>query len=240
MTLAANLLPLIGVWSWGWDPFQVLILYWAETVITGGWALARIATLPPQYLGTITINGREQPGTNRTMTRFFAANAGAFVFAHLFFLCAIFFRDWPSDIRGPLSFVTHYFGDAGVWAVLILAFMAGFAAFVTATPRPVILEDVYRKWDSQRFVPAQPDPGDVRDLTGGIIADLYKRILVMQVAIIAGAWFAQSYGTKAPLLIVIVLKTLIDLGSKGGSASSSMTFSNGGKTVSVKPGDPAP
>ncbi len=233
ITLAANLVPLIGVWSWGWDPFQVLILYWAETVIIGGWALARIATLPPQYLGTITINGREQRGTNRTMTTFFASNAGGFVFVHLFFLCALFFRDWPSEVRGPISFVTTYFGNAGVWAVLFLAFIAGLVAFVTATPRPVIVENVFRSLNPQRFVPQQPEPGDAVDLTGGIIADLYKRILVMQAAIIAGAMFAQSYGIKAPLLIVIVLKTLFDLNSKGGGASMPVTFSNGGTKVTT-------
>lgn len=237
--LAANLVPLIGVWSWGWDAFQVLILYWAETVIVGGWALARIATLPPQYLGTITINGREQPGTNKTMTWFFASNAGAFVFAHLFFLCALFFKDWPAMVRGPVSFFAEYFGHAGVWAVLLLALMSGLASFVTATPRPTVLENLDRKWHRQRFVPAQPEPDDVRDLTGPIILDLYKRILIMQVAIIAGAWFAQSYGTKAPLLIVIILKTLFDLGSKGGGSALPMTFSNNGKTVSVKSSDPA-
>lgn len=77
IALAANLVPLAGVWYWGWDAFQVLIIYWAETVVIGGWALMRIATLPPQYLGSITINGREQAGTNKTMTWFFAANAGA-------------------------------------------------------------------------------------------------------------------------------------------------------------------
>lgn len=44
--LAANLLPLAGVWFWGWDAFVVLMVYWAETVIVAGWTLARIATLP--------------------------------------------------------------------------------------------------------------------------------------------------------------------------------------------------
>ncbi len=54
----------------------------------------------------------------------------------------------------------------------------------------------------------------------------------------AGAWFAQSYGSKAPLLIVIVLKTLVDLGSRSGGSSFPMTVSTNGTTVSIKPNDP--
>jgi hypothetical protein len=246
--LAANLVPLAGVWFWGWDAFQVLIIYWAETLVIGGWALARIATLPPQYLGKITINGREKPGTNKTMTWFFAANAGGFIFAHLVFLCVLFFKDWPGTVQGPTSFITEYFGHAGMWSVLLLTFLSGLASFVTATPRPMILDNFDLRWHPQRSVPAASNKtkgnaaskktrGNV-DYVGVIIADLYKRILVMQVGIIAGAWFAQSYGTRAPLLIVIVLKTLIDLGSSGGS-SFPMTVSTNGTTVSIKPSDPA-
>lgn len=242
ITLAANLVPLAGVWFWGWDAFQVLIIYWAETVVIGGWALVRIATLPPQYLGTITINGRTQAGTNKTMTGFFAANAGGFVFAHLFFLCVLFHKDWPGEVRGPVSFVAEYFGHIGMWSVLLLTFMSGFASFVTATPRPTILDDFDRRWHPQRLVPATPEKTEKNvEYVGAIIADLYKRILVMQVGIIAGAWFAQSYGTKAPLIIVIVLKTLFDLGGRNsGGSSLPMTISTNGQTVSIKPTDPAP
>lgn len=239
IALAANLVPLAGVWFWNWDAFQVLIIYWAETVVIGGWALARIATLPPQYLGRITINGRTQAGTNKTMTWFFAANAGGFVLAHLFFLCVLFFKDWPGTVQGPVSFIAEYFGHAGMWSVLLLTFLSGLASFVTATPRPMILDDFDRRWHPQRSAPAASKKTKGNDYVGVIIGDLYKRIFVMQAGIIAGAWFAQSYGSKAPLLIVIVLKTLVDLGSRSGGSSFPMTVSTNGTTVSIKPNDPA-
>ena len=236
IALVANLVPLAGVWFWGWDAFQVLIIYWAETVVIGGWALMRIATLPPQYLGSITINGRAKAGTNKTMTWFFAANAGGFVFSHLFFLCVLFFKEWPSTVQGPVSFITEYFGHAGMWSVLLLTFLSGLVSFVTATPRPTILNDFDRRW--LRLATAKSEKAARGDYVGVIVVDLYKRILVMQVGIIAGAWFTQSYGSKAPLIIVIVLKTLIDLGSSRGG-SSPMSMSVNGKTVSIKPSDPA-
>lgn len=46
IALIGNLIPLAGVWLWQWDPFQLLMLYWMETVIVAGWTLARIAALP--------------------------------------------------------------------------------------------------------------------------------------------------------------------------------------------------
>ena len=45
-----------------------------------------------------------------------------------------------------------------------------------------------------------------------MISALYTRIVVMQFAIIFGAWVAELFGSMAPLVIVIVLKTLIELG----------------------------
>ncbi len=54
---------------------------------------------------------------------------------------------------------------------------------------------------------------DGGDAVGAIVGTLYIRIFIMQAAIIFGAMFAQRRGSLAPLLIVIGLKTLYDLGS---------------------------
>ncbi len=45
--IMANLLPLIGIWFWGWDIFPLLCLYWAETVIIGGITILKIITWSP-------------------------------------------------------------------------------------------------------------------------------------------------------------------------------------------------
>lgn len=60
---------------------------------------------------------------------------------------------------------------------------------------------------------------------GAVIGGLYGGIVIMQVAIIAGAWFAKSYGSMAPMLIVIGIKTLFDLPSGTGVAFSVTTRS---------------
>jgi len=43
--LAANLVPLIGVFMWGWDAFVLLVLYWLETAVIAFWTVVRIATM---------------------------------------------------------------------------------------------------------------------------------------------------------------------------------------------------
>jgi hypothetical protein len=40
--VAANLIPLVGVFVFGWDARQIVLLYWAENLIVGGWAAARM------------------------------------------------------------------------------------------------------------------------------------------------------------------------------------------------------
>ena len=54
----------------------------------------------------------------------------------------------------------------------------------------------------------------------------------MQVAIIAGGMFAKSYGSIAPLLIVIGFKTLADMAASiRGSSLKGMTMSSGNTSV---------
>jgi hypothetical protein len=44
--LSANLIPLYGGLYWQWDSFQLLMLYWMETVIMAFWTILGIP--PPR------------------------------------------------------------------------------------------------------------------------------------------------------------------------------------------------
>lgn len=235
IVFAANLLPLAGVWFWGWDAFQVLMLYWAETVIVASWTLARIATMPADLLGKIEVNGKSRPGTNLSMTLFFAFHAGMFIFVHLIFLLVLFSGDWGGRMTRPLSFLHALFISSGAWVPLALAFVGGFIGFVTARPQPTIVTRLLRSIDGQNpaFVAHGLDPN--KDHIGSLVGALYARIIVMQLGIIFGAWFSQSYGNKAPLMIVIVLKSLIEL-----RGWTPWKVSLNDKTVTMKADEPAP
>lgn len=218
VALAGNLVPLAGVLYWGWDPFQLLMLYWMETVILAGWTMARIGVMPQAELGTITVNGRERPGSNRVMVGFFSLHAGMFIAVHFLFLWLLFSDGWTARVRGPITFVHDLVIESGAWIPLVFALVSGLISFLIERAR------------SLAFV--LPAGGKAEDRVGSVVGSLYMRIFAMQFAIIAGAMFAKEYGTNAPLLIVIVLKTLFDL-RLGGSLPFTARSSTGSKTTSV-------
>jgi hypothetical protein len=220
IALAGNLVPLGGVLTWGWDPFQLLMLYWMETVILAGWTMARIGVMPPAELGTMTVNGRERTATNRMLVGFFSLHSGMFIAVHFLFLWLLFSDGWTGRVRGPVTFVRQLVIDSGAWIPLLFAFVAGLISYLV---------------ERQRSIAAMTAPdGKAQDRVGSVVGALYVRIVVMQVAIIAGGWFAKEYGSKAPLLIVIVLKTLFDL-RLGGNLPFTASSSTGGKTTGVTP-----
>jgi hypothetical protein len=210
IVLTANLLPLAGVWFWGWDAFQVLMLYWAETVIVAGWTLARIATMPDP-------TGQASPGTilvNAGKTAFFAFHAGMFIAVHLVFLLTLFSGDWKGRIDRPIAFLDALYIESGAWVALLLAFVAGLIGFVTATPQPTVVTWFFNRIGGQTVALAahehSPDPDT--DHLSPVISGLYTRIIVMQFGIIFGAWLTELFGNAGPLIIVIVVKAIIDLG----------------------------
>lgn len=47
--------------------------------------------------------------------------------------------------------------------------------------------------------------------TGAIMGGFYKRIVIMHVAIMGGAFIAQAIGTAAPLIVLVLLKIAIEI-----------------------------
>jgi hypothetical protein len=236
--LVANLIPLYGILYWQWDTFQLLMLYWTETVIIAFWSLMRLSKLPEDRLGTMTVNGREQPATRKGLLWFFATHAGAFILAHLLFLWALFASGWLKNVHGAGGILHELFVANGIWLALIFMFVAGWIGFRSkaddslptaspATASPAQTSTV----QSSAVDRSAKKAGAGAVAVGAIVSTLYVRILIMQVAIIAGAMFAQSSGSLAPLLIVIGFKTLFDLGSAWRTSDGKdMTFAVGDTT----------
>jgi hypothetical protein len=94
-------------------------------------------------------------------------------------------------------------------------------------------------------MPAKPVAADG---VGPVVGGMLGRIAMMQVAVIIGAMLARSYGSTAPLLIMIGLKTLFGFERAPGSSSQipvHLEFtSNGTKTAldinDEKPRHPSP
>jgi hypothetical protein len=204
-----NLIPLYGIYAWGWDAFQLLLLYWAETAILFGCTLAHIACIPRERLGTMVVNGKTVPATRAMMVGFFAAHGGLFVAGHLFFLCIVFSGDAFRQLKGVGDFLHTFFIVSGAWVPLLLAVLAGLIDVLTGAYHPAFVDAFARRLHV--MLARAPDPSTPGDAIGSVVLGLYARVFIMQVAIIFGAMAAWRFGSVAPLFIVIVLKTLLDL-----------------------------
>lgn len=233
--LIGNLIPLAGLYYWHWDPFQLLMLYWMETVIVAGWALARICTLPDNLLGRMTVNGKDQPATRPALLSMFGGMTVAFCSAHFFFLWVIFQDGWRGKVDGPASFVRVFVIESGAWAPLLFAFLAGAAAFVTSPARPYVMRLVEARFLRKDKVEMLPQLDEATHGVGAAVGGMLGRIVIMQCAVIFGGMLAQKYGSNAPMYIVIGLKLLSDLGGKPlrGVTITTESSSGGKSTVHV-------
>src|SRR5262245_55164769 len=112
--LIANLIPLYGVLYWDWDTFQLLMLYWMETVIIAFWTILGITRLSADQLGTIKVGGRIKPATHKLLCGYFTLVAGVFILGHLLFLWLIFSGEWLKKLPASSSILKELFVADGV------------------------------------------------------------------------------------------------------------------------------
>jgi hypothetical protein len=130
IAVVSNLIPLFGVLWWDWDTFQLLMLYWMETVIVAAFTLRRLARLDETESGTITIYGKVQPASPFSLVSFFSMHAGLFILVHLIFLWALFSWQWFKKVHGIGSFFYELLIANGIWLALILYFVASWVSYL--------------------------------------------------------------------------------------------------------------
>lgn len=203
--VAANLLPLAGVLFWRWDAFVLLMLYWFETAIIGFWTLVRVATASREALGGITVHGSKHPPSPLGLALFFIAHAGIFMGVHFGFLWGLFSGDWARRIHGPRAFVDQLVIGTDLWIPLLVLFVARGIVFFYAT-----IGARLRRWlNPRRPVRVASVPSD--SIAVALVGGFYARIIVMHIAVLFGG-FLSFFGSIAPLVILIAIKTAIDLG----------------------------
>jgi hypothetical protein len=204
--IVANLLPLAGVLFWGWDAFVLLALYWFETAIIGFWTLVRVATAPSGSLGEISIHGSARPASPLGLALFFVLHAGIFMGVHFGFLWALFSGGWAARIHGVHDFVAILIVGTGLWVPLLVLFVARGIVFFHS-----LIGARLRAWLNPQRAAAKasiPAPGAS---VGLVLGGFYARIIVMHIAILLGG-FLSFFGSIAPLVILVAIKTAIDLG----------------------------
>lgn len=116
-----NLVPLAGVLWFGWRAELLLLLYWAENVIVGGFAALRI-------LASGAARGAAGAAGALFLTAFFCVHYGIFCGGHLFFLTVMFApRDLGAGFPNPFELLTS---DGALWSLLALALLQLYDAVV--------------------------------------------------------------------------------------------------------------
>jgi hypothetical protein len=191
--LLANLVPVFGALYLDWDVSSIIVLYWAENLIIGGFTLLKM--LVAGKVGALFL------------MLFFCIHYGGFCAIHGIFVLELtrFAGDqftpaaaasWP----GPLALLQMFVGlvhqvlaaapEAFLWGVLALLLSHGISFLLL-----FIGQQEYRHTTVQELMKAP-----------------YQRIVVMHIAVIAGGFLVVRLGSPLGLLFALVaLKTGMDI-----------------------------
>lgn len=189
--IASNLVPIAGILWWGWDAFVLLSLYWLETAVIGFWMILRL----------LAFSRGNSTGAGRSLlyavglAGFFTVHAGIFMSAHMVFLWTLFSGAWKAQLHDARDFIRLVVIGKGLWLPLLALFVARGAVFVN----DVVNRSVFHR-------PQQQPAG-----TDAIVGGFYQRIMLMHVAIIGGGLVAMQIGSAAPLVVLVLLKTALDV-----------------------------
>lgn len=192
LLIAANLLPIIGVWFWGWSAIEVFTVYAMETLVIG------IITV--LQIGIVTLLVRpgdtwyNTAGSTRVSGLFFMV----FFILHFGIFAAVQTSIFSEAARisppgkGPLHFFFHWYtylhGD--MW-LMLGAFVIGYIAKVLI---PFLTSGAYRTMPMMKimFMP-------------------YGRIIIQQFTVILGSMFLSLGWDKGFILVFGLAKLLFDL-----------------------------
>ncbi len=185
--IAANLLPVVGVWFFGWNPKEVFIVYCLETIIIGFYNLVKMAFITAVKKTDIwQNNGTQTRVSGLFFMLFFLVHYGMFVVIQMGLFFGVsgigdeykigffsFFYKWP-------QLITHN-------AIIMLAVF--FISYGYKTVTEFIIRGLYKTTPLglQMFQP-------------------YMRIFIQQFAVILGSMFLVFGAGKIFILIFALIK----------------------------------
>ena len=177
----ANAIPIVGVLFLGWTVFPLLLLYWLENVVVGGFNVAKMLLAQPSepvsWLGKLFL------------IPFFIVHFGGFTFVHGVLVVAFF---------GPKD--THPFDLLTVVPAAIRANHLGWGLLsLTASHGLSFYWNYLHNGEYQR--------ASLNTLMG----QPYGRIVVLHLTVLFGGWVVMLLGSPVPALIILIaLKTAAD------------------------------
>ena len=143
------------------------------------------------------MNGREQAATRKMLCGFFTLHAGVFILVHLLFLWILFSGEWLKKVHGFASFMQRAVRRQRTLVALLFMFASGWISYLRQRIAGLSARHGARALSQEEALAQAPDGGS--DTVGSIVGGLYVRIVIMQIAIIAGAIFANpAIGSGTP------------------------------------------
>jgi hypothetical protein len=189
----ANLVPLLGVLFLNWDVGSLVVLYWSENLVIGGYTILKMLL--------------KARGSERFLVLFFTLHYGGFCAIHGFFvlqLTRFAGEDWvhPAAVSwpGPLA--------------IIQMFLNLVQQLLAAAPREFLLACLALVVShGVSFVLVYLGQREYAHSTMSELMNApYRRIAVLHIAIIAGGFLVAKLGSPLGLLVALVtLKIGMDI-----------------------------
>lgn len=196
-TVAANLIPVVGVLALGWNAFAIVFLYWLENAVVGAFNVPRIAMArAPEPRRAVPGESLTREQADRMgkgcMIPFFLVHYGVFMLVHGMFVLVLFGGLFGQARHGGLA-TGHTLSETALWYLVALAGLAVSHGYA-------FLDSYVRGREYERLSPSQA------------MFSPYPRIVVLHVAILFGAFLAAALRDPIPVLVLLVVgKTLAEL-----------------------------
>ena len=182
LLVAANLLPLAGVFLWDWDVFFLLLLFWCENVIIGLFGIARL----------VVAASNDTLREGLFLPLFFLVHYGGFMFGHFMVLFGMYSGSFEGT--GNHAQPEDYYRlilDNLNWVALVALFISHGWSFI---------ENYMGRSEYERLSPMQA------------MGLPYKRMAITHVALILGGFFLIKNGQPlAGLIILVLMKIALDI-----------------------------
>lgn len=203
--IAANVLPIIGVVHWGWDVFEIVVLYWFENLVIGAINILKILSSCPQaddkdaagnplpdYLQSSNDSGLAKHVSKLFLIPFFTVHYGGFCFVHGVFVFAMLGSKNAAG-EDPVRKMGDWFGG------FMESDIKWFAYAIIASHLFSFFHNYIWKGEFRKVMPAE------------LMHSPYGRIVVLHLAIIGGGFAVHSLGSPVGLLILLIIgKIVID------------------------------
>jgi ABC-type xylose transport system permease subunit len=180
--LCANAVPIFGVLFLGWTVLPLILVYWLENVVIGGFNVLKMLSAKPS-----------QPVfwlAKLFLVPFFIVHFGGFTYVHGALVLAIFGSSGPKTFdlmtTVPAAIRANHLG----WAVLSLVLSHGLSFY----------------WNYIKNGEYQRASLDV------LMMQPYARVFILHFAVLIGGWIVMTLGSPTlALVLLVVLKTAADL-----------------------------